>query len=895
MARIYLALPTEFSREEAWLSWIRLIEAVVNCSCEVIQVGREELFEVMERNCKHKEFAFFSDSRWLSSGILNRFPDIYLVPTEAPDRISPAVYWTLRASDDKPMSGSRLSIGSQLYAPEASIVTSVYKGDEYLKGFLKNISSMQDYLQFEHFLIRVGTGNEHELLVQHVKKYSSSIYLNLGDDPGLYDVWNLGIRLSSAPYVSNANLDDRRSPDHVRRLVDFLNHYPEVDVVSTSLRVSTQRNMDWSESESCQVMFGDVTSGTYTVDALMRGVGGVIRSHNLPHCMPVWRKHLHAHFGYFREGKYGPSADWEFWLRVGSQGARFYFLNEPLGLYLKDQESYWRRNNNVLSYDQEIISQYSHVTKFHELSVPLKGCQPISLSVNSVLELLKSGNYLEGISRLFGLVEAVSAENTHDKAALRSLISKVGLSYLANQDIFTPITEGAGIENYHVKFLYQLISAVHGIGDVSLLPDERAARCCLHAVCISLGEDEELKAHLLRALLMRKFLDFNGEAHLLRHLYERFRARFWIELQSVYRFCIDLPKLVEIVSAINVPPSGSENDYNIFYFPRYVGNEYQNLVYRQMESNGALVSGVNEFSSLNALSPLPGRRNVIHIHWINTVFRHAFDKEDAALKGRYFISRLRLLKRKGFSIYWTIHNRHSHEPVDLEEEMALRKELYGISDRVYVHHPMVADLLDWLPSIDKLYLYEHGCYQSSTYPLNRIQAREKLGIDGDAFVLTYVGQVRDYKGMDVNLPLVLGALAEEKDARIYIIGKIISAKIRSLLETVQSERVNVRDEYVSNEEIDVYMRASDFGFLSYSEVLTSGSLFHWASCGIPVIAPRLGTIPAYVVPGWNGFLYSGAAELGEVLSTCLAMSSASKETLGRNMAKMAANLKWRNL
>jgi len=53
---------------------------------------------------------------------------------------------------------------------------------------------------------------------------------------------------------------------------------------------------------------------------------------NLPHNNPMWRKSLHAEYGYFDE-KYRSAGDWDFWLRCAFGGAQFIKHPEILGVY----------------------------------------------------------------------------------------------------------------------------------------------------------------------------------------------------------------------------------------------------------------------------------------------------------------------------------------------------------------------------------------------------------------------------------------------------------------------------------------------------------------------------------------------------------------------------------
>src|SRR5690606_15870882 len=178
-------------------------------------------------------------------------------------------------------------------------------------------------------------------------------------DPGLYEVWNLGARLARGRYLSNANIDDRRAPEHLTRLQAILDSHPEIDVASTALRVTKERNTSWQDSESCHVGFGDGGDLRVTVDGLFKATSSGLRSRNLPNCMPLWRRSLHARLGWFDEKRYGPSADWAFWVRAGMQGSSFYLSAELLGLYLRDEESYWHRDPANREADRRIVAEYT--------------------------------------------------------------------------------------------------------------------------------------------------------------------------------------------------------------------------------------------------------------------------------------------------------------------------------------------------------------------------------------------------------------------------------------------------------------------------------------------------------------------------------------------------------
>ncbi len=337
-------------------------------------------------------FVFVSDSMSLSDKLLRQFGRLYVSPTSLPRILAADVYWRLAAgvewlaalrqmvndafgdagqSELAAFGDSVTSVNYRLTA-----VTSIFNGDLFLHGFLVDAAQWREYEQCEHFLVRAGSlGNEHAALLDYVRQHANAVYINLVQDPGLYAVWNMGVRLSTAPYLTSANLDDRRAPEHAATLSDYLDKHADIALVSAELRVTATPDMPWSSSNDQWLMFSGIDIGKYGVEKLFNTTTTGIGSHNLPHCMPVWRRILHTKAGYFSEEKYGPSADWALWVRAGLLGSRFAFLPSPMGLYLRHAESYWRRTP-AQHFDRRIVAEFEncalHGVRLNRLDLTLR-------------------------------------------------------------------------------------------------------------------------------------------------------------------------------------------------------------------------------------------------------------------------------------------------------------------------------------------------------------------------------------------------------------------------------------------------------------------------------------------------------------------------------------------
>lgn len=211
--------------------------------------------------------------------------------------------------------------------PRVSIITSVYNGDEFVEGFLKDITQQTIFHQCELIMINANSpGHEEELIKDYMKRYPNIVYVKLMHDPGLYAVWNLAIRMASAEYLSNANLDDRSDPKALEIQVKELDAHADVDLVYSGHLITQVPNQPF-----------------YHQHANIPCDPPEFSPENMKYCLsgprPVWRKSLHYRYGFFDESffVYG---DAEMWLRAVWSGSKFkkvpgfltLFYQNPKGL-----------------------------------------------------------------------------------------------------------------------------------------------------------------------------------------------------------------------------------------------------------------------------------------------------------------------------------------------------------------------------------------------------------------------------------------------------------------------------------------------------------------------------------------------------------------------------------
>jgi hypothetical protein len=253
-----------------------------------------------------------------------------------------------------------------------SLITSVYKSDEFIDTFIDNCQSLTSYEDIDHYYIISNlSSNEKETFSQVLLKNRNVVFVWHREDPGLYECWNRGIKLAITEYVSNANVDDLRDANHVERLLYNLTSNEKYSFAASALHPfyefsgnleSHKVKSPWYSDQQGSIEFRNLGKAEKSEDGNYE-----IKPHNLPHCMPVWRKSLHDKYGYFDEGTYGTFADWAFWLKATLHDELGYLNGDGLGYYYVNLESHNRRGELLQLFHQRVEQEFlPHFLLSHE-------------------------------------------------------------------------------------------------------------------------------------------------------------------------------------------------------------------------------------------------------------------------------------------------------------------------------------------------------------------------------------------------------------------------------------------------------------------------------------------------------------------------------------------------
>jgi glycosyltransferase involved in cell wall biosynthesis len=232
---------------------------------------------------------------------------------------------------------------------KVSMIASLYKGGEFIRQFMENITSQTIFNMSELIIIDASSpDNEFEIIKEYQKFFPNIVYKRINYRIGIYEAWNVGVEMARGVYLTNTNLDDLRDKNSIALQSEFLDKNNDVDVVYQDFYYSYNSSLSFDE----------------TADFGFKSELPIVTPHNLllfnsPHNAPMWRASLHEEGEKF-DTTFRSAGDWEFWLRCLTNGKRFRKINTPHIAYYQNAEGISTGpNTRGVEEGKVIFSRYS--------------------------------------------------------------------------------------------------------------------------------------------------------------------------------------------------------------------------------------------------------------------------------------------------------------------------------------------------------------------------------------------------------------------------------------------------------------------------------------------------------------------------------------------------------
>jgi beta-1,4-mannosyltransferase len=283
-------------------------------------------------------------------------------------------------------------------------------------------------------------------------------------------------------------------------------------------------------------------------------------------------------------------------------------------------------------------------------------------------------------------------------------------------------------------------------------------------------------------------------------------------------------------------------------------NPYASLLAAALRRGGVELTEGNYDLDAAWLEDSRASHSFLHMNWLDRFYAR-FDEpanlEAAVSRYADFVDNLRLARRLGYRVIWTVHNLFPHERRYPQLDRLMNSLIAREADHVIAHCQFAADRIsEMYDPRTPVQVIPHGNY-GSVFPntVAPAAARARLDIAADRFVYLFFGNARGYKGVAE----LIAAFRNVADADAILL-LVLRENVRSpgligqLRATADGDR-RIRfatSTFFANEEFQYYLNAADVVTLPFTSVLTSGSAIQALGFGKPLVLPRLGCLPELV-------------------------------------------------
>lgn len=266
---------------------------------------------------------------------------------------------------------------------------------------------------------------------------------------------------------------------------------------------------------------------------------------------------------------------------------------------------------------------------------------------------------------------------------------------------------------------------------------------------------------------------------------------------------------------------------------QHIGNPFVSTLMDGIEQLGVNVfSGIDGFWSAEDF-------DILHIQWPEAIWDWKKVTDDDYDR---FTDRIDYLKRAGKKIVYTKHNETPHTLND------------GVWGKLYRFIEENADTVCHLGpmSIGDLnknnVVVEHHVYESLYKPVDKQEARKRLGIKKSSFVILAFGSFRTdaerkivvdgFNGIGIQDKVLLAPGLLRKN--FMSVGEKGVLLFKKLLMVCRGIRINLKE--VSDEMLPYYFSAADVAVIQRVKILNSGNLPMAYYFGLPVVGPDMGNV-----------------------------------------------------
>jgi glycosyltransferase involved in cell wall biosynthesis len=296
-------------------------------------------------------------------------------------------------------------------------------------------------------------------------------------------------------------------------------------------------------------------------------------------------------------------------------------------------------------------------------------------------------------------------------------------------------------------------------------------------------------------------------------------------------------------------------------------NPYQTLLARGLQAAGIRVEmkkQVNAKLANRIVRRAATRPQVVHVHWPSMLSRPTL--AGSIIASTSSLTRLARVRRSGVRIIWTVHQLVGHENAHPAWERLALMALVRVAHQPIVHSRgaagEAAQVLRYPEA--RFSIIPHGHYADwYANDISREEARARFDIAPDKTVFLFFGRIREFKGV----PELLDAFAQlsRPDVALLIAGDPWTDDLQRLINerAAADRRIRATFGFIPDDDVQLYMNASDAIVLPFRAGVTSGSLALAMSFGKAAVAANAPSLAG--VPPQDGAIFFDQARPGALV------------------------------
>lgn len=282
---------------------------------------------------------------------------------------------------------------------------------------------------------------------------------------------------------------------------------------------------------------------------------------------------------------------------------------------------------------------------------------------------------------------------------------------------------------------------------------------------------------------------------------------------------------------------------------------------------------------------------ILHLHFFDEVVQRPA-KLTTWMRYITWIMLLMLLRWRGVTIVWTVHNATPHECLHPRIAQRTTQHVLKQCHAVTVHHHATRTLLiEQYHTTTPISVIPHG---HTAHPFGLLPqhqyARQQLGLTLDVPLLLYLGMIRRYKGIET----LIDAMELLPHAHLIIAGHVADPIYLSEIHQHTARRINVtiRPRFLPDHEAAQYLAACDLLVLPYRSITTSGMLVAAQAAGIVCVVPNLPPLLEQVRDSVTGFVFHADNSNSLIHTIERALAHPNRDQISNTAQRSLANHTW---